>query len=140
MGDIDTSEMNVFSGCCCCNSVLYLDVPACVGCSGVSECLCIREEFCVKAGTDPMPCVVGAAEGFICKLGAPCCSIALKVPDLLLKAKSQCCCFVGNAAIPPDQDTPMMCAVYGLVCLPVQGCCLKMKDVAPKDAAAGNQK
>lgn len=130
MGDIDTSEMKVFAGCCCCNTVLYLDFPEFVGCSGVCECLCIREEFCLKADTEPMPCIVGAAEDFLLKIGIPCCSCGLKVPIVLFKIKSQCCCIVGNAALPPDQDSPLMCAIDGFVFFPVQGWCLKMKNVA----------
>lgn len=139
MADMDTSDMLVFSACCCCNAVIWQDFPAFVGCSGVSECLCIREEFCCKAATEPMPCVVGPAEGFLVKIGAPCCSCGLKVPTICLKGKGQCCCFVNNAAIPPDADTPLMCAVYGLVCFPVQGCCMKLSAVVPKAEPAADQ-
>eukprot|EP00428_Durinskia_dybowskii_P069066 CAMPEP_0170401106 /NCGR_PEP_ID=MMETSP0117_2-20130122/24847_1 /TAXON_ID=400756 /ORGANISM="Durinskia baltica, Strain CSIRO CS-38" /LENGTH=154 /DNA_ID=CAMNT_0010657885 /DNA_START=47 /DNA_END=511 /DNA_ORIENTATION=+ len=126
---IDTSDMPVFGGLCCCNQVLWLDFPAFVGCGGQNECLCIKEEFCLRQGADPLPIVLGAAEGFICKLGLPCCSCALKQPEICLKAKAQCCCIVGNAALPPDEDTPLMLAVYGLSCFPVVGCCVPMKDV-----------
>jgi hypothetical protein len=139
MADADTSNMYVFGACCCCNSLLSDDFAKFIGCSGVSECLCIREEFCCKANTDPMPCVVGPADGFIVKIGAPCCSCGLKVPDILLKGKSQCFCLTSNAALPPDADTPMMFAVYGLSCFPQFGCCLKMSEVsgaAPAAAAA----
>ena len=134
----DTSDMLVFNACCCCNALIWTDTAKFIGCSGVSECLCIKEEFCCKANTPQMPIVLGAAEGFICKLGLPCCSCGLKVPTIILKGKSQCLCIVGNAAFPPDEDTPMMFALYGLTCFPVQGCCMALKDVAPKGAAAQN--
>jgi hypothetical protein len=129
MSAIDTSDMAVFSACFCCNTVLWTDFPAFVGCAGLSECLCIKEEFCLKQNTEPMPCVLGVAEGFICQIGAPCCSCGLKNPDILLKSKGQCCCFIGNAALPLDEDTPPMCAIYGLTLFPIQGCCLKLSEV-----------
>lgn len=130
MADINTNDMLLFGGLCCCNTVLYLDFPALVGCSGVSECLCIREEFCLRPGGAPMPCVIGPADGFLFKIGIPCWSIGLKIPTLLLKSKAQCCCFVGNVAFPPDKDTPLLFALYGLVLFPVLGCCLPMRNVA----------
>ena len=133
--DIDTSDMPVFGACFCCNSVLYLDFPAFVGCSGISDCLCIHEEFCLKQGAEPMPWVLGTAEGFWCQLGAPCCSFGLKDITVLLKSKAHCCCMISNAAFPLDKDTPAMCAVYGLMCFPVQGCCIPIKQAADAEPA-----
>uniref|UniRef100_A0A7S3MBB3 Uncharacterized protein n=1 Tax=Spumella elongata TaxID=89044 RepID=A0A7S3MBB3_9STRA len=143
MADIDTSDMLVFGACCCCNSVIWTDFPAFVGCSGTQECLCIEEKFCIKQGVDPWPCITGTAEGYICKIGAPCCTCGIKQPTILVKGKGQCCCFINNVALPPDEDTPLMFAVYGLACLPKVGCCLKLSELrgaAPAAAApAANQ-
>lgn len=133
---IDTSEMPVFGGLCFCNQVIWTDFPAFVGCAGQSECLCIKEEFCLLQGATALPIVAGAAEGLICKLGLPCCSVALKNPEICMKGKSQICCVVSNVALPPDADTPLMFAMYGLMCFPVQGCCVPIKNTK---TAAGNQ-
>mmetsp|Transcript_58828 Transcript_58828/g.120362 ORF Transcript_58828/g.120362 Transcript_58828/m.120362 type:complete len:131 (-) Transcript_58828:165-557(-) len=128
MSDLDTSNMFVISGCFCCAAALYTDFPACVGCSGMNECLCVQEEFCLKAGTTPMPCVVGPAEGFICKIGLPCCSCGLKIPTVLCKGKSQMCCVAAQQEFPPGTDVPMLCALYGLVLYPKVGCCMKWSE------------
>jgi hypothetical protein len=137
--ELDTADFPVFAGCPCCHQLLWLDCMSNPGCAGVNECVCIKEEFCCRQGVEPMPIVVGVAEGFLCKIGLPCCSCGLKVPEICMKAKGQCCCFIANAAIPPDADTPMMIAVYGLTCFPVQGCCVPFKDVSGKAAPAANQ-
>jgi hypothetical protein len=99
------------------------------------ECLCIREEFCLRPHAAPMPIVAGAPEGFICKLGLPCCSLGLKQPQICMKGKGQFCCFISNVALPPDADTPMMVALYGLTCFPIVGCCVAMKDVNASNGA-----
>lgn len=136
---IDTSNMPVFGGCCCCNQVIWTDFPAFVGCGGQVECLCIKEEFCLRQGATPLPIITGTAEGFICKLGLPCCSCGLKNPEILVKGKGQCCCFINNVALPPDEDTPLMFALYGLMCFPAQGCCVPMKEARAAATAAGNK-
>lgn len=82
--------------------------------------------------TPLMPCVIGAADGFILKVGLPCCSIGLKVPTICMKAKSQCFCLTSNVAIPPDEDTPLMLAIMGVMCFPVFGVCMKMSAVPKK--------
>lgn len=110
----------------------YLFSLSCsLGCSGAVECLCIKEELCCTPSTPVMPCIIGAAEGFICKIGAPCCSCGVKVPTICAKGNSKCFCLTNQLALPPDADTPLMIAVYGLMCFPIQGCCVKFSEAVP---------
>lgn len=129
MVDLNTSGMTLFSGLCCCNNVIYMDFPGCLGCSGITECLCVHNEFCLKPNGSCMPCICGPADGYYCKLGVPCWACGIKCPTVLIKTKAQCCCCVGNVALPPDSDTPVMFAMLGLVLYPVCGFCMKLSSV-----------
>uniref|UniRef100_A0A7S3HLB0 Uncharacterized protein n=1 Tax=Spumella elongata TaxID=89044 RepID=A0A7S3HLB0_9STRA len=129
MANADPSGMYVFGALCCCNTLISTDIAHFIGCAGISECLCIHEEFCLKANTAFMPCVIGPASGYLCKIGIPCCAFGIKIPTVLLKGKSSCFCLTTNCAFPPDADTPLMLAVYGLMCFPVIGCCNKFGTV-----------
>lgn len=111
MADISPDGLLLYTATCCCFSALYTDFPALVGCSGKNECLCIEEEFCAKLGTPIIPIKFETGNGYICKLGLAICSCGLKMPTICLKGKGQCCCFVSQAALPPDNDVPLMCAI-----------------------------
>lgn len=118
MADVNPDSLILYSACICCFSALYTEFPALIGCSGKEECLCIEEELCCKAGTAPLPVGLKTGDGYICKLELYCCSCGLKIPTIICKGKGQCFCCVQQAAFPPDNDVPMMCAVCFLACLP----------------------
>ena len=121
----------VFTACCCCNAMISFDFAKVIGCSGMNECCCLKEEFCCKVGEKPMECILAkpvVTELMLCKLGGVCCTIGLKKPKPICKGKSECCCFRNNMALPPDDDTPSSFALYGLLCYPKQGCCVKFSD------------
>ena len=121
----------VFTACCCCNALISTDFAKVIGCGSMQECICLKQECCIKVGEKPMDCILAkpvVLELMICKIGCPCCSIGLKRPKPICKGKGECCCFRNNVALPPDDDTPMMFALYGLLCYPKQGCCKKMSE------------
>ncbi|KAJ1430400.1 hypothetical protein B484DRAFT_361353 [Ochromonadaceae sp. CCMP2298] len=121
MADIPLDNLIVFNSCICCASGLYTTMPDCLGCSGQAECLCCVKDFCLKSGAAPMPCMAGAADGFLFKIGAPCCSVGFKAPTICCKGKNQCCCMVGAGEFPPGTDVPMMCSYLFIVCYPKFG-------------------
>ncbi|KAJ1452469.1 hypothetical protein M885DRAFT_526794 [Pelagophyceae sp. CCMP2097] len=123
---LDESKICVVNGCCCCIAGLLCDA-SCWGCMGKSECLCCVQEVCCKANTSPLCCTT--QEGECCQLGLGCCSIALKSPTTCCKGQDQVCCVVSMCAFPTDDEVPMTCAVYGLMCLPKCGCCVKLGDL-----------
>ena len=121
----------VCNACFCCNAMISPDVSKVIGCSNLSECICLKSECCLKVGEKPMECLFGKPvllELMICKIGCPCCSIGAKKPKFIIKGKNEFCCFRSNCAIPQDDDTPSMCALAGLLCHPKQGCCKKFSD------------
>lgn len=127
----DNADLHVVNACPCCNSLCSFDFGKVIGCSHVDECCCLKHEFCLKVGEKPMECMMGkpvVLELMLCKLALPCCSCGLKKPKFVCKGIHQCCCFKSNLALPPDDDTPLMVALYGLLCYPKQGCCKKFSD------------
>ncbi len=125
--NLNQDNMHVLSGCCCFNTLISLNCCEFLGCSGVSECLCIKEEFCCKPSHPCMPCILFCSEGFCCRLGMCCCNIGIKLPDHCCKSQSQFCCITTNASLPNDEDTPCIVAMCGLVCYPKCGCCTTFK-------------
>jgi hypothetical protein len=111
--------------------MLSTDCGKNIGCSGLNECCCLKQECCLKAGVDSIGCLLGkpvVLELMLCKLGCFCCSVGLKKPKFIAKGKSDCFCFRSNCSLPPDDDTPTMIALYGLQCYPKVGCCNKFSD------------
>ena len=130
MADIDPSNLYLYSACICCFNALYLDFPALVGCSGKSECLCIDQEFCIKMNTPPYPVTFETGKnGNICDIALFCCMAALKMPKVLCKGKGQCLCCVNQAALPPDGDVPMMCAICFVALFPQIGILKKVSEM-----------
>lgn len=130
MADIPKDDLLLFGACCCCFSAFYTDVPACIGCSSKSECLCLDHESCCKLNTKTYgPSCDLNKEGNICKLSLICCYYALKVPTTLCKGKSQCCCLASQGALPPDADIPIMLAYLCVVCYPKFGVCKKVSEM-----------
>ncbi len=111
--------------------MISTDFAKVIGCAGMNECICLKQECCCKLGEKPMECATGAPvvlELLLCKIGFPCCSCGIKQPKPVIKGKGECFCFRNNCALPPDEDTPMMFALYGALCYPKQGCCVKFSE------------
>lgn len=126
MESIQKDDLCVVSGCCCCYSLCYLDMPGCLGCAGEGECLCIGDKFCCKPGASPYWC---SAPDTICQIGCGCLACFLKAPTVCCKRQGQCCCCVGNQSFPCDADMPVLISAYFLTCYPKCGCCVKYSDV-----------
>lgn len=67
--------------------------------------------------------------GYICKLSLPCIEYALKVPTTCIKSQAQMCCCVQKAALPPDAEIPMVCAICFVVLHPIFGCMKKFSEI-----------
>lgn len=130
--EIKADNLILFAACCCCFSALYTDVPACIGCAGKEECLCIEYQVCLKAGATPFPVHCKFSDGYCCQLSLPCCQYGLKMPDKLCLGKGQFCCCVQEMAFPPNDDVPCMCAYLFIACVPKFGVCMKVSDVKAK--------
>ncbi|KAJ1455875.1 hypothetical protein M885DRAFT_518740 [Pelagophyceae sp. CCMP2097] len=131
---LDESKICVVNGFCCCLVGLLCD-PSCIGCMGKSECLCLTHEVCLKANTKPLLC--DTPPGDICQVGLGLCSVGLKKPTTCCKGQEQLCCVVEMAAFPTDNDVPATCALYGLMCFPKVGCCVKLGDLKKAKIAQG---
>ena len=70
----------MYSGCICGYSALNFD-KIFVLCKGSSTCICLEEKFCLAAGEPQFPIGMIKEDGFICKVGLPCCTTGLKMPD-----------------------------------------------------------
>jgi hypothetical protein len=126
-----SSDDHVFNACPCCNNMINTDFGKVIGCSCVQTCFCLKEECCFQVGEKSKGCLLGApvvTELMLCKIGAPCCTIGLKQPKMEIEGHGKCFCFRSNIALPPNEDTPMMVSLYGLLCFPKQGCCVKFGD------------
>ena len=59
--------------------------------------------FCsCAAGEEQFPIGLISQDGFICKVGLPCCTCGLKMPDMkdLISGEGQCLCCLGRAQFP----------------------------------------
>lgn len=129
MADIDPSNLILMSATCCCFGALYTDFPALIGCSGKEECLCIEYQMCCKLATPAYPITLATGNGYICKLSLYCCEYACKMPTICCKGKGQCFCCVNQAAFPPDDDVPLMCAICFVALYPTFGILKKVSEV-----------
>jgi len=114
----------VYSACICCYSSIDLD-KILVCCKGGGTCICLEEHCCIAANEKPFEIGLIKQEGFIFKLGLPCCTCGLKVPDMkdLISSSGQCLCFKQVAQFPfGDQVGAPICAVCFLQCFPNTGC------------------
>lgn len=131
MFDSVDGDDRVYSACFCCNALISFDFAKVIGCGSMQFCCCLKQECCCKLGEKPMDCLLGKpvlVELMLCKIGAPCCSIGLKKPEPACNGKGECFCFRNNLSLPPNDDTPLMFALCGLLCYPKQGCCQKFSD------------
>jgi len=135
--NIEEGEMIVCHGLLCCNTSLYFH--NCVGCSGMGEFLCIKQQCCCKLeGVEPYSCACGEAKedpNLFCQLSLCCIALGCKRPTVCCKAQEHCCCVVTNCTLPADDEMPMTCAFCGIQCYPACGCCKKLKDLKEQRGA-----
>lgn len=91
----------MYSGCICGYSAFNFD-KIFVLCRGSSTCICIEEKACLAAGEPQFPIGLIKEDGFICKLGLPCCTTGLKVPNAkdLISSDGECLCMRSVAQFP----------------------------------------
>jgi len=114
----------MYSGCICCYTACNFD-KIFVLCKGGGTCICCEENCCLAAGEEQFPIGMIKQEGMICKLGLPCCTLGLKVPDAkdLLSMSGECLCLKALAQFPfGDKVGKPVCAVCFLQCMPEVGC------------------
>jgi len=112
----------MFSACICqYTSCDFGNIPGTLLCTGSNECLCIEEKFCCAAG-EKFPIGVIKDEGFILKLGLPCCTCGLKMPDKLCLAEQACLCMKMAAALPfTGPVSKPVCAICAFSLMPEMG-------------------
>lgn len=114
----------MYSGCICCYSGCNMDDILVLG-KGDGTCICVEEKCCCAANTDQFPVGMIKEDGFICKIGLPCCTYGCKTPDTanLISGEGQCLCFKSVAQFPfGDKISKPVCAVCFLQCMPEVGC------------------
>jgi hypothetical protein len=91
----------MYSGCICCYSAFNFD-KIFVLCKQSGTCICVESKGCLAAGEPTFPVGLIQQEGFICKLGLPCCTYGLKVPDTndLISSDAVCLCARSVAQFP----------------------------------------
>ena len=107
---VDESKTLVWNACGCCNTSLYFDCPACIGCSGNNGCLCCEFECCCKADTKALCC--------------GCCACKCVKLDSCCHGQQQCFCCVDSCSFPTNAETPFIIALCFLVCYPKFKCCV----------------
>jgi len=125
--NIDQSENLMWGGCYCCTTSLWLQTPDCIGCSGTSKFLCVNEKFCCQIPNDNNKLGVGFttddSDSDICLLSLFCMSVGLtsKLLEPICRQDSQQCCFVGQAAFPPEDKIPKLIGTCLLICWSEKG-------------------
>ena len=135
-GAVDEQELILLFGCCCCGTYLYCD--DCLGCSGKETYCCLETAFCCKVGTSCLACGCCHREDKILAIGCGFCEIACIRPTTCCKDQSQMCCLANQSAFPCDDDQPVVCAAYGLACIPGCGCCQTLGALMGKNAQKNN--
>merc|ERR1719424_1998988 len=110
----------MYTGCICCYTSFNFDKIFILA-KGSGTCLCIEEKCCLAAGEPQFPIGMIKQDGFICKLGLPCCTFGLKTPDAkdLLSSDGECLCVRQVAQFPfGDKISKPVCAVCCLQCAP----------------------
>ena len=80
--------------------------------------------MCLAANATAFQVGMIQEEGFICKIGLPCCTFGLKKPTVLCLGTGKCLCIKQAAAFPfaaGTVDGPV-CAICCLQCAPNMGC------------------
>jgi len=129
----------VFSACICVQTSCNMN-DVMMGCELANEFLCLEEKCCLGVAS-AFPVGVIKEDGFIFKLGLPCCTCGLKVPQVLCLGAAQCLCIKEAAAFPFKDPVPSpICAVCCLQCTPNVGCMKPAKKVggAPDGPTSAN--
>jgi hypothetical protein len=131
MESVEKGNLPVVCATCCAYNLLYCEWPWCIGCVGLSECLCIGFEGCLKCDAEPITCCIDDKnqEHKLCQLGLYCCGVYLKQPTTLVKVSSQLLCCVNQMALPCDSTVPCMFTVLCLTLYPRCGCCVKFGEM-----------
>jgi hypothetical protein len=91
----------MYSGCICGYSALNFDKIFML-CKGSGTCICVEQKQCLAAGEPQFPIGMIKEDGFICKVGLPCCTFGLKTPDMkdLISSDAECLCMRSVAQFP----------------------------------------
>merc|ERR1719356_955827 len=113
----------VFSACICNYTACDFDnIPGTLLCKGREECLCIEEKFCCATNVEHYPIGLIKEDGFLCKIGLPCCTCGLKIPDKLCLGEGNCLCCRAAAALPfTDPVSAPVCAICAFSIIPEMG-------------------
>merc|ERR1711865_656951 len=113
--------MGVYSACICCYTACNVK-DLLIGCQGTEEFLCIEYKCCLAAGLDQYDIGMIKDAAYICKVGLPCCTFGLKMPEVLCLGAGKCLCLKQAAAFPFKEPVPgPICAVCCLQCVPNMG-------------------
>lgn len=119
---IATAELYYCGGCLCSNSMIYTEMPNCIGAHTTTQCPCYESEFCLKQNHEPFAIgLTTRGEGKVCELSLPCQRCSLKAPDdlsTLYHSSGQCLCQVSECTLPPGPDHVMTCGTCGVSVLP----------------------
>lgn len=117
-----TKKEFFFSGFVCCfNGCDFDNIILC--CKGSGECCCIAHQHCCAVGVSPFE--IGKITPNITnrefmRVGAYCCSCAIKRPQNVCVGAEQCCCFVQAVSLPFDNEyvkEPIL-GLFCVQCLP----------------------
>jgi len=116
----DIKKEFVLSACICnYTSCDLANVPGLILCKGTNEFLCIEKKFCCSATEPQFEIGLIQDSAFLLKLGLPCCTCGLKVPDKFCLGQGQCLFCKSAAALPFTGPVPHpLCAICGLSILP----------------------
>lgn len=91
----------MYTGCICCYTSFNFEKIFVLG-KGSGTCICVEEKCCLAAGEPQFPIGMIKEDGFICKLGLPCCTYGLKMPDAkdLISSEAECLCMRQVAQFP----------------------------------------
>ena len=102
---INVDELILCEACFCSHSMLYCDMPGCIGCSTKEECLCCQEQCCLKLGAAPLLCK--SEDPDVCfQTGCIVYACACKKPSTCCLYRGQVCCIVEQCAFPCDKVRP----------------------------------
>lgn len=114
----------LFSGCICCYQAVNLDKIA-LCCQANNECLCLVSQGCLAVNAEPfgIGLVTDKGNKEICKIGLYCCTLGIKIPQVLCAGASQCLCCEDVQSFPfhgDFVDKPVL-AYLCIQCLPEFG-------------------
>ena len=115
-----TMSKFMYSGCICCQTTCNFEEIMLL-CKGDGTCICTEGKCCLAANAAQFPIGLIKEDGFILKLGLPCCTCGLKVPDMknLISVEEHCLCLQAQAQFPFGDKIPKpVCAVCFVQCLP----------------------